>query len=967
MKIKSKLESHLQSLPERLQVPVAHQLDRLFEDSDSVAWLDRAEPELLASICKVWACSEFVSRYCVTHSDVFKDLVESGDLQRAYASGELPAKISHLLQTVDDQPQLNVVIRYARQREMVRIAWRDISGWAQLSETLEDLSQLADTCVALALEKLQHWLEQSFGQPSDSKGRTQQLVVLAMGKLGAHELNFSSDVDLIFAYPHSGQTLNGPKSISNEEFFTRLGRQFITVLDQVTAEGFVFRVDMRLRPFGESGPLVTSFDAFESYYQIHGREWERYAMIKARAITGGEQGERLLQMLRPFIYRRYLDFGTYDALRDMKNRIETEIKRKSMADNVKLGPGGIREVEFVGQAFQLIRGGREPELQQRQILSILAVLGEKQMLPEFVVKELDTGYRFLRTVENRLQQFADQQTHLLPKEEIGKLRLAYAMGFTDWPGFEKALNLHRKRVQNHFQQVFAAPQTEHASTEKHGFSDVWLGILDESHAIAVLQEAGFVDAKQAWDYLRACHDSSAYSALSNQGKQRMDRLMPLLLGAVAQSDRPDQVLKRLLDLVQAIARRTSYLALLVENPMALSQLVKLCAASPWISHHIARQPILLDELLDPRSLYAPPKRDQLEVELRHRMAHIAVDDLEQQMDLLRQFKNANVLRVAAADVFEAVPLMVVSDHLTYIAETVVNKVLELVWQQMVARHGKPTHADADAQHCGFAVIAYGKLGGIELGYGSDLDLVFIYSGDQNGFTDGAKSVANSVFYSRLGQRIIHIFTAITPAGVLYEVDMRLRPSGASGLLVTHVDSFEDYQLNKAWTWEHQALVRARPVAGDSAVGRKFERIRQRVLAQPRDPQTVRREVSEMRERMRKELLPANQTQFDLKQGLGGITDIEFMVQYAVLVYAAEYPELLTYTDNIRILETMMAKGLISQEDGAALIDCYKILRGQIHRLTLQEQATTTADDYYGQIGRKVHHQWRKVMGQVQER
>ncbi|WP_455212055.1 bifunctional [glutamate--ammonia ligase]-adenylyl-L-tyrosine phosphorylase/[glutamate--ammonia-ligase] adenylyltransferase, partial [Kaarinaea lacus] len=772
----------------------------------------------------------------------------------------------------------------------------------------------------------------------------------------------SSDVDLIFAYPHSGQTCNGPKTISNEEFFTRLGRQLISALDQVTAEGFVFRVDMRLRPFGDSGPLATSFDAFESYYQIHGREWERYAMIKARAVTGGEQGERLLKMLRPFIYRRYLDFGTYDALRDMKSRIETEIKRKSMADNVKLGPGGIREVEFIGQAFQLIRGGRKPELQQRQILTILSVLGEQQMLPEFVVKELDAAYRFLRNVENRLQQYADQQTHLLPTDEIGRLRLAYAMEFADWPSFEKALALHRKRVQNHFQQVFAAPQTEHASTEKHGFSDVWLGILDESHAIDVLQEAGFDDAKQALDYLHVCHESSAYTALSSQGKQRMDRLMPLMLGAVAQADQPDVVLKRLLDLVQTIARRTSYLALLVENPMALSQLVKLCAASPWIGHQIARQPILLDELLDPRSLYKPPNREQLEIELQQRMAHIAADDLEQQMDMLRQFKNANVLRVAAADVFEAVPLMVVSDHLTYIAETVVNAVLALAWQQMEARHGKPANAGADMQHCGFAVIAYGKLGGIELGYGSDLDLVFLYSGDQNGFTDGAKSVANSVFYSRLGQRIIHIFTSVTPAGVLYDVDMRLRPSGASGLLVTHVDSFEDYQINKAWTWEHQALVRARPVGGDETVMREFLRIRQRVLARPRERNILCGEVTEMRERMRKELLPSNQTEFDLKQGLGGITDIEFMVQYAVLAYAAEYPDLLTYTDNIRILEIMMANNLISHENGALLIDCYKILRAQIHRLTLQEQATKTTDGYYGQIGQKVHDQWRQMMG-----
>jgi glutamate-ammonia-ligase adenylyltransferase len=395
--------------------------------------------------------------------------------------------------------------------------------------------------------------------------------------------------------------------------------------------------------------------------------------------------------------------------------------------------------------------------------------------------------------------------------------------------------------------------------------------------------------------------------------------------------------------------------------MALSQLVKLCGASPWISHQISRQPILLDELLDPRSLYVPPSQEQLATELQQRVANIDPGDLEQHMDILRQFKNANVLRVAAADVSGAVPLMKVSDHLTYIAEAVIRQVLVLAWQHMIARHGKPAHARESAEDSGFAVIAYGKLGGIELGYGSDLDLVFLYNGDQNGFTDGAKPVANSEFYSRLGQRIIHIFTALTPAGVLYEVDMRLRPSGAAGLLVTHVDSFAEYQRRKAWTWEHQALVRARPVAGDSAVVEAFARIRQETLIRQRDRQTLREEVVAMRERMRKELLPAKPVEFDLKQGLGGITDIEFMVQYAVLAYASQYPQLLTYSDNIRILETMMANELVSNEDGALLIDCYKILRSQIHRLTLQEQPATTGDEYYRQVGQRVFGQWQRMM------
>jgi len=959
--IKEKLDSDLHALPDPLRALVALQVERLYQNAPSLDWLETAHPQLVASICTVWACSEFVSRYCVTHPQILQELFESGDLLRRYSSGEWLVKLGGELKSAADQSQFMTLIRRCRQREMIRIAWRDITGWADVNETLEDLSQLADSCVSLTLETLQHWLERSFGHPCDESGEPQRLVVLAMGKLGAHELNFSSDIDLIFAYPHAGQTQNGPKSISNEEFFSRLGRQLITVLDQVTADGFVFRVDMRLRPFGDSGPLVASFDAFENYYQIHGREWERYAMIKARAISGGEYGEQLLNILRPFIYRRYLDYGTYDALRDMKKRIETEMQRKSMADNVKLGPGGIREVEFIGQAFQLIRGGRDRELQQRQILNVLATLGRKQILPSFVVIELDSAYRFLRRVENRLQQYADQQTHILPAEEQARLRLAYSMGFSEWPAFENTLNRHRSRVQNHFQQVFAAPQAEHVKTEEHGLSDVWHGLLERAKAADVLQQAGFKDPQQALDYLQACHESTAYAALSSQGKQRMDRLMPLLMGAVGQCEQPDPVLKRLLDLVTAIARRTSYLALLVENPMALSQLVKLCAASPWISHQIARQPILLDELLDPRNLYVPPSREQLATELQERLANIDPDDLEQHMDALRQFKNASVLRVAAADVSEAVPLMKVSDHLTYVAEAVINKVLVLAWQHMVARHGKPAHTGDAAGSSGFAVIAYGKLGGIELGYGSDLDLVFLYNGDQNGFTDGAKPIANSVFYSRLGQRIIHILTSLTPAGVLYEVDMRLRPSGASGLLVTHVESFEEYQRHKAWTWEHQALVRARPVAGDATVIKTFERIRHDTLARQRDLHTLRDEVVGMRERMRNELLPANQPEFDLKQAPGGITDIEFMVQYAVLAYASQYPQLITYTDNIRILETMMANALISKEDGALLIDCYKILRSQIHRLTLQEQPAKTSDDNYLKVGRQVFGQWRRMM------
>lgn len=1012
----SVFESALTSVPEALQAAV-HRYWLDFEsalaarDVASEAVLKVFDAALLKELCRVWAGSDFVAQRCVSRPELLLDLIDSGDLRRRYEraddvdAGTLAQHLDQALRNVSDAESLGVQLRRQRQREMVRIAWRDIAGLAELDETMADLSVLADACIQGALNWLQPNLVEQLGEPRNALGEVQGLLVLGMGKLGAGELNFSSDVDLIFVYPEDGETSAGK---ANSVFFTQLGQQLIRSLDEVTAEGFVFRVDMRLRPFGDSGALVSSFAALENYYQAHGRNWERYALIKARvvAVSVAEDrtaGAQLFDILRPFVFRRYLDYGAFEALREMKKKVASELKRRGMANNIKLGAGGIREVEFIGQAFQLVRGGREPALQRREIQIVLGWLSKHDYLPEYVIQQLQTAYVFLRNTEHRLQEFQDQQTHQLPDDALAQQRLAFGMGFAHWDEFLPVLRGHMARVHSHFEQVFESPQNGHAEVDDSGLSHLWLGEPEQAEAVRILQEAGFHDGAGLHARVQGLKVGRCYAALSPAGRGRMDRLIPLLLGVVSSLPLPkaggkrpgekgvvenaperiatrDITLLRVLSLLEAIGSRTAYLALLGEHPMALSQLVRLCAASPWIAQLLARHPILLDELFDPRALYTPPTRAQLESGLQLRLNRFAEDDLEQAMDALRQFKQASVLQVAAADLVAETPLMEVSNHLTDIAEVVLGAALELAWGYLLARHGRPScvaaqnHSQSHLQSNavkgdkGFAIIAYGKLGGLELGYGSDLDLVFLHAAgeDANAVTDGPRPIGDTVFYARLGQRIIHILTALTPAGVLYETDMRLRPSGASGLLVTGLASYAAYQREEAWTWEHQALVRARMVAGDESLRAEFEAVRREVLMLSRESQALRHDIAEMRERMRDTLVGQKDGQFDLKQGRGGIADIEFMVQFGVLNWAHKIPALAQYTDNIRLLDgftqQLAEAEFLPAQDTAILADAYRTYRAEVHRLALQDQKAVVVDDMFTAERDQVARLWRDVFG-----
>ena len=948
--------------------------DRLWQQ-----WLDwaatqgrarPAAPAFDALRARIWEASEYVGLAAARHPADFADLLDSGDLDRRYQPGDLASRLAGALAGVTDEPTLQRALRCFRRREQTRIIWRDLGGLAGLDETLEDLSELADCCIREALARLHDWTRAQLGtpvdpaDPADAAGgptREQHLLVIGMGKLGARELNLSSDIDLIFAFPAQGQVSGGPRELTNQQFFLRLAQRLVQTLDNQTVDGFVFRVDTRLRPFGDAGPLVMALDALEDYYQSQAREWERYAMIKARVLTGDPPAVAALEnLLRPFVYRRYLDFGAIDSLRDLKQMIAKELYKKGMDANIKLGPGGIREIEFIGQAFQLVRGGRDPDLQTRPIRRVLNLLGQRGLLPAVAVQQLDDAYCFLRLVENRIQAYRDRQTHLLPADDLGRLRLARTMDCADWDTFVKVLDGHRQRVQDQFDQVFAAPPTEPAGLDPD-LTALWRGTLDDARALEVLAAARFTDPPAARQRLSTFRDATARKGLSTRGGERLHQLLPLALQVIAASEAPDLALERVLRVLESVVRRTAYLAMLLERPMALTQLARLTGMSPWIAEQIVRQPLLLDELIDPRRLYTPQRRHDLETELSALLAPIDPEDLDQQMERLRQFAHGNMLRVAAADLTGVVPLMKVSDYLTEIAEVAVARTLALTFAHLARRHGRPAGLRDD--DTGLLVLGYGKLGGLELGYGSDLDLVFLHGSLQPSVeTDGPKPISAEQFYNRLGQRMIHMMTAHTPSGILYDLDMRLRPDGNKGMLVRSLTAFADYQEHSAWTWEHQALIRARPVAGDAAPAERCGLIRHAVICRPRDPERLREDVRAMRARMRDNLDKSGRGRFDLKQGRGGIADIEFMVQYSVLRWAARYPDLAFWTDNIRQLETLARLDLLPGQTTADLTAAYKALRGAYHRSTLQDQPKTVPDDALLTERARVRGLWRELMG-----
>ena len=952
-------------------------------------------PEQQADLKKVCTISAFVADNIAIDGHYFFEQVRSENIYKQLDTQQLENNLLALIDhcsgmnqadtELPSEDQLFKALRIFRRRTQIHIIWRDLLRLAKTMDTTRMLSDMADVCITQGLNHVHAMLAEKHGQPMGKRSKNEQrLLVLGMGKLGAHELNLSSDIDLIFAYPESGMTTGnaaGRRELSNQEFFIKVGQKLIQSLDNTTIDGFVFRTDMRLRPYGESGPLVMNFASIEEYYQDQGRDWERYAMVKARIVNGEESelGQELLSILRPFIYRQYVDYTAFESLRSMKAMINTEVRRRGLQTNVKLGSGGIREIEFVVQAFQLIRGGQEKELQTRELLIVLSILEGEGYLPLLACQELRQAYLFLRDAEHVIQALNDEQTQLLPSDEYqhshqAQIRMAFAMGFATWQEFLAELDTQRERVSHHFAQIVAPVDEDQDSTDEHvdslvekeAWQDLWHGNFDDDNENTTINAEGHGKEEQAFlqqfpctqsdkviEYIEKFRNSRAVKSMQAIGRERLDTLMPLLLKKVWKGNDPVDTLERILPIITAIVRRTVYLVLLSENPPALKHLVKLCSISPWVADYIAQAPILLDELLNPQQFYSPVSKQDLTTELHLRLLRIDENDLEQQMDQLRHFANAHKLRAAANEVQGTLTLMQVSDYLTNLAEVLLDKVSQLAWQQVVAKHGYPRDAEGEeVLEPEFIVVGYGKMGGLELSYGSDLDLVFLYDTAKGKSTSGARELDNGVFYTRMGQRMIHILSTQTRAGELYDIDMRLRPSGASGMIATSLAGFEKYQQENAWTWEHQALVRARKVSGSHTVQAKFEQIRKQILTITREKPILSEEVQAMRQKMRDNLGSKNSTdvRFQLKQDAGGIVDIEFMVQYGVLAWSHQYPELMQVTDNMRLLDAFVHCGLMSSQDCQTLQETYLAYRVETHKRALQKQDLLMTQDELGQLG-----------------
>jgi len=819
---------------------------------------------------------------------------------------------------------LEAGLRRFRNREMLRIVWRDLCGLATLGETFGNLTRLGEICLQAALDEHQQRLEEKHGVPRGADGGSQRMFVIGLGKFGGGELNLSSDIDVMFCYPQSGNC-DGRRGLSNDQFFTRQARAVIASLADMTEDGFCFRVDTRLRPFGDSGPLTSSLAAMEQYYQREGRDWERYALIKARPVAGDlDAGAELIRQLRPFVYRRYIDYGAVEALQEMHANVREDARRKDRLDDIKRGPGGIREIEFLAQCFQILRGGREPSLQTPSLDRALGEIAALGLLEAHAVDEIRHDYAFLRLLENRIQALRDQQTHRLPHGE-DRQRIATAMYEADVDALEASLDRTRKRVGERFHGIFPS-QPEPESGRR--WAELWGSLRASRQDIEEHPETA--DNNPLAIFVRRLDRV----ALSQRAHQRLDRFMPVLLECLDQRAFGEEALNRVFDLVLAVCRRSAYLVLLVQHPKALERMLELFERSDWIADKVIRFPALLDELIDPALGRHIPDAKTLSSSVERILD--AAQGTEAQLESLNYLKLATSLRIAVGQLQDNLDGEQARSALSDLAAALLAGVLHLASREIESRHGTFAVGAASGSHPagsppgsqrGLAVIAYGSFGARELGYDSDLDIVFLFEPGAE-LSDGARPLPPERYYARLAQRALSFLTVMTPSGRLYAVDTRLRPNGRAGSLVSSIGAFREYQLNEAWTWELQALTRARYIAGSEAVAVQFNRIRQEVLCRARDPEALPAELLEMRQRMNQEHdadahLEVAQSP---KHRPGGLIDIEFLAQLGVLSNALLYPRVIQATGTLAQLDELAAIGWLSRSECEVLTDTMRQLR-----------------------------------------
>jgi glutamate-ammonia-ligase adenylyltransferase len=950
-------------VPEPLQESTITLINRLGE-SQSFQRLLGQDGKFRGSLLRVISSSSFVADIMLRFEDHLPYLVETGRLYRTSTTDELHAIFEAPSEQVSTEREKLKQLRSVRHRELVRIAWRDISGWASLDETLQDLTDLASAAICNAVDWAIEDLSDRYGQPIAADGSISDFIVLAMGKLGGGELNFSSDIDLVLLYSKNAET-NGHRSVTSEQYFRSLSQCVINLLDKKSVDGFVYRVDVRLRPFGNSGPLTLSTAALESYLMQHGRSWERYAYLKARVVNDWDGTAAFYEdILRPFVYRRYVDYGVFSALREIKQQIEKE--SRSHPGNIKLGPGGIREIEFVVQSLQMVRGGTVEGLRERSLFAALLELRKQKCLTSEAATELEDSYRFLRKLENSIQEIADQQTQELPKSEIDRARICLAMDYPDWDTLMAELTVYRDAVERHFHDIILKggedPDEENSDTD---FRAIWGEELSDSAALDHIRANGFRDAEKSLELIRQLHQSSVYQRMEETARQRVDRLIPKLIKAASENPMPSRALEGALEVIQAIGHRSAYLALLIENPAALNHLVGLAAKSKPLAKQVAAFPVLLDELLDPQIFSHTASREEISSEIRSRLEAVKGDDPEDRLEAVRNFQQAAVFRVAVADLSGAFSVRKVNDQLTDIAELVLQQVLDIAWSDLCQQYGAPFCDDNGFRPAEIGIVAAGQFGGIELGYGSELELIFLHNStgtDQH--TDGTRQLDNQAFFARLAKRVVNILTMQTLSGPLYAVDTRIRRNGLPGLLVTSFSAFEQHQCEEAETCEHQALLHSRVVAGNAGMREIFFDLRLRVLQSHVRHDTLDEDMVAIYAKAHGESPNSDTQVFDITNDSGGLNDIRCLVQYLILKHANTNNGLLQHTDGIRQIEALDAAKILTPEETGSLSMIYNGYHENINRLYLAERpALISSDDFladeFSEFRKSITTVWNK--------
>ncbi|WP_133129818.1 bifunctional [glutamate--ammonia ligase]-adenylyl-L-tyrosine phosphorylase/[glutamate--ammonia-ligase] adenylyltransferase [Legionella yabuuchiae] len=874
-----------------------------------------------------------ISDYAVKQQEHLKQLLVEDNCIERLTQTDYQDLVSELSLDLPEH-QFTKALRYVRHRHLLRLYLRELAGFASTKVTTMDWSYFAEAMIGHAVKFCHKILKAQYGSPCDKSGSPVGLFALTMGKLGGRELNFSSDIDLIFAYSSAGKT-NGVQEITNQEYFTRLIRLFMQLFQTMTPDGFVFRVDLRLRPYGDSGPLVSSVAAMETYYQEQGRDWERYAMVKARLLEFDDHGNRrwFERLIKPFVYRRYVDFSVIESLRSMKAMIEREVQLNPMLDDIKRGRGGIREVEFIIQSFQLIRGGRLPQLQEQNTVSALQVLRQEGLVSH--TKSLEQAYWFLRRLENALQAKADQQTHHLPSDKTSCMQIALALGFERWEDAFKLIEQYRRIINHSFSKVLAKANIyeDEKRLLANQLTSLWHGHVESGLAINLLASLGYQEPERCYQMLSAFRHGPRCRRLSQISRLRLDRFMILLMNELTHVNRTDEVLLQVIHLLERIVGRSAYLALLIENPSVLQELLHWFQHSPYITSLLVNQPFLLEVLIDQDQRWKPLNKSKLQQQLQAKLIHCS--DEESQIETLRQFKLTCWLLAARAELYGQCNAIQTARFLADVAEVVINEVVSLACEQLSLRFPAIKQV---LSH--FAIVAYGKLGAREMNYNSDVDLVFLH----------AAKPSEEAVVNRLTQKIIHGLTLPSQGGVLFQVDTRLRPSGSAGLLVSNIDAFLEYQKNQAWTWEHQALVRARIIFCNKIIKNQFYQLKEEILISERDKHQLSCEIQKMREK-----ISAHTENDALKHTQGGLIDLEFLIQYLVLAYPNK--TMARKTNALQQLKSLHEEGVINDEEFNRLNHAFRRFHKALHQSLLQSKRLNIEKEqrFVSELSKQYYH------------